>query len=124
MCVSPKQNKEKLKKRKEKKRKERQKKKRAEMGCGSSSAAAGGDANTDVAPVAKVTPAESEYSGLTPEELQQKTHSMIRWSKPEEDLRAILACNGALNSKDPKNGNHPIHIASQKWTFRCRQSAH
>lgn len=50
--------------------------------------------------------------------LWEKFHSAVRWGKPVGELEPFLVEDSSLvNSKDTKNGNHPIHISCQNGHF-------
>ncbi len=47
------------------------------------------------------------------EDETKKIHSAIRWNKPLGEIASLITDAERANCEDPRNGNRPIHIASQ-----------
>lgn len=57
---------------------------------------------------------------LTEDEVK-KIHSAIRWNKPLGELAGLIVGPEQANCEDPRNGNRPLHIASQNgFTPICK----
>ena len=67
------------------------------------------------------TSGEKVNSKALTEDEVKKIHSAIRWNKPLGELAGLIVGPEQANCEDPRNGNRPLHIASQNgFTPICK----
>mmetsp|Transcript_26927 Transcript_26927/g.86529 ORF Transcript_26927/g.86529 Transcript_26927/m.86529 type:complete len:208 (+) Transcript_26927:113-736(+) len=80
------------------------------MGCGQSTPT---DKKQGAAAPASGSTAMAGSGAKFDAEMGKKLHSAIRWDKPLDEIKALMPSAEAANFEDDRNGNCPLHIASQ-----------